>query len=71
MLELWTARSQLKGYGGSKGKNKNKNTMDAHNLDSTRPANNEPEMELGGFDMSDFKVDAVEVRESDWIKFGF
>ena len=44
---------------GQKGKGKNKNTSDAHNLDSTTPANNEPEVEVGGFEMSYFNVDAA------------
>ena len=40
------------------------------NLDSTKPANGKPEAEIGGFDMSYFNVDAVEVRESERIKIG-
>ena len=47
-----------------------KNTTDAHNLDSTKPANSEPEVEIGGFDMGYFNVDAMEVRECEWNKIG-
>ena len=50
MLELWTARTLLK----------SKNATDAHNLDSTKPANVEPEVEIGGFDMSFLDVDALQ-----------
>ena len=56
--------------GGSKGKHKAKNSTDAHYLDSTKQANVEPEVEIGGFDMSYLDADAVEVRESEWIKIG-
>ena len=52
MLELWKARTLLERLGGSKGKHKSKNATDAHNLDSTKPANVEQEVEIGGFDMS-------------------
>ena len=41
------------------------NATDAHNLDSAKPANSEPEVEICEFDMSYFNVDAVEVRESE------
>ena len=51
--------------GGSKGKHTTKNASDAHNLDSTKPANVEPEVEIGGFDISYLDADAVEVRESE------
>ena len=54
--------------GGSKGKHKSKNATDAHNLDSTKPANIEPEVEIGGFDMFCLAAHAVEVRGSEWIK---
>ena len=49
---------------------KNKNTMDAHILDSTKPIKSEQEVEIGGFDTSYCNVNAVEVRESEWIKIG-
>ena len=42
--------------GRSKGMNKNRNTTDAHNLDLTKPANSEPKVEVGGWDMSYFSV---------------
>ena len=64
--DCWRRKDQTK-KGGSKVKNKEKTITDAHNLDSTKPAHNEPEVEVGGFDMSYF---SVAVRESDWIKFG-
>ena len=35
-----------------------------------KPANDEPEVEVGGLGMSYFNVDALEVRESEWIKIG-
>ena len=55
---------------GSKGMHKSKNAMDAHNLDSTKPASVEPEVEIGGFDMSCLDVDALQHQESEWIKIG-
>ena len=56
--------------GGSKGKHKSKNATDAHNLDSTKPANFEPEVEIGGFDTSILDVDALQRQESERIKIG-
>ena len=56
--------------GGSKGKHKSKNVTDAHNLDSTKPANVELEVEIGGFDIGYLDVDTVEVQGSEWIKIG-
>ena len=56
--------------GGSKGKHRTKTATDAHNLDSTKPANAEPEGEIGGFDMIFLDVDALQQRESEWIKIG-
>ena len=56
--------------GGSKGKHKSKNATDALNVDSTKPANVEPEVEIGGFDMGYLDVDTVEVQEFKWIKIG-
>ena len=50
---------------GFKGRLKSKNTTDAHNLDSTTPANNVPEVEIGGIEMNQVNVYAVEVRESE------
>ena len=35
-----------------------------------KPANVEPEVEIGGFDKSFLDADAVEVRKSEWIKIG-
>ena len=59
--------------GGSKGKHKPKNA-DAHNLDSTKPANSEPEVEIDEFSMTYLNVDALQesemVRGSEWIKIG-
>ena len=51
-------------------KHRTKNATDSHNLDSTKPANAEPEVEIGGFDMSFLDVDALPQQESDWIKIG-
>ena len=60
--------------GGSKGNHKSKNAADAHNLDSTKPANVEPEVEIGEFEMGFLDVDALQesekVRGSEWIKIG-
>ena len=79
MLEVWKARSVLEGLSEQTGpdqqrrltrKGHDKNATDAHNFDSTQPANNEPEVEVGGFGMSHFNVDTVEVQESEWIKIG-
>ena len=49
---------------------KSKNAADAHNLDSTKPANVEPEFDIGGFDMSFLDVDALQQQTSGWIKIG-
>ena len=49
---------------------KTKNATDAPNLDSTKPANAEPEVEIGEFEMGFLDVDSVEVRELEWIKIG-
>ena len=80
MLELWKARTQLERLleqegpdqhrWFSKGKHKAKNATDAHNLDSAKPANSEPEVEIGGFDMNHLDADAVEVRQPEWMKIG-
>ena len=53
-----------------KGKHKSKNATDSHNLDSTKPANVEPEVEIGEFDVGYLDVDTVEVQRSEWIKIG-
>ena len=66
--DCWSKKDTNKG--GSKGKHKSKNATDAHNLDSTKPANAEPEVEIGGFDMSFLDVDALQQQESEWIKIG-
>ena len=68
MNDCWSKKDTNKS--GSKGKHKTKNATDAHNLDSTKPAYAEPEVEIGGLDMSYLDADAVEVRESEWIKIG-
>ena len=47
--DCWSKKNTNKDV--SKGKHKSKNAIDAHNLDSTKPANVEPEVEIGGFDM--------------------
>ena len=40
-------------------------------LDSTKPEeNNEPEVEIGGFQMCSLDADVDETRESEWIKIG-
>ena len=71
MLELWKARTLLERLlEGSKGKHKSKNATDAHNLDSTKPANVEPEVEIGEFGMGLLDVDALQQQESEWIKIG-
>ena len=57
--------------GGSDGKHKSKNATDAHNLDSTKPANVEPEVEIDGFDIGFLDVDALQQQQgSEWIKIG-
>ena len=66
--DCWSKMNTNKG--GSKGKHKSKNATDAHNLDSTNPANVEPEVEIGEFEMDYLDVDLVEVRGSEWIKIG-
>ena len=43
--DCWSKKNTNKG--GSKGKHISKNSTDAHNLDSTKPANVEPEVEIG------------------------
>ena len=65
--DCWSKKNTNKG--GSKGKHKSKNA-DAHNLDSTRPANVEPVVEVGEFEMDYLDVDTVEVQGSEWIKIG-
>ena len=47
--DCWSKKNTNKG--GSDGKHKSKNATDAHNLDSTKQANVEPEVEIGGFDI--------------------
>ena len=68
--DCWSKKNTNKG--GSKGKHKSKNA-DAHNLDS-KPSNIEPEVEIGGFDMSYLNVDALQesekMRGPEWIKIG-
>ena len=61
--DCWSKMNTNKG--GSKGKYKSKNATDAHNLDSTKPANGEPEVEIGGFDMSlnGSKKESTQVQE--------
>ena len=66
--DCWSKKNTNKG--GSKGEHKSKNATDAHNLDSTKPANVEPEVEIGGFDMSFLDVDALQHQASEWIKIG-
>ena len=56
--------------GGSKGKHKSKKATDAHNIDSTKPANVEPEVQTGEFEMGVLDVDALQQQESEWIKIG-
>ena len=56
--------------GGSKGKHKSKNAKDAHNLDSTKPANAEPEVEIGEIDMGFLDVVALQQQGSESIKIG-
>ena len=75
MLELWKARTLLERLLEQEEhqqrrferKAQSKNATDAHNLDSTKPANVEPEVEIGGFDMSFLDVDALQQQESEWI----
>ena len=64
--DCWSKKNTNKG--GSKGEHKSKNATDAHNLDSTKPANVEPEVEIGGFDMNFLDVDALQHQGSEWIK---
>ena len=78
MLELWKARALLERLLEQEGqqqrwfegKHKPKHATDAHNFDSTKSANVEPEVEIGGFNMCHFDANAVEVREFEWIKIG-
>ena len=55
---------------GPKGKHQPKSATDVHNLDSTKPSNVEPEVEIGGFNMCYLDAHAVEVQGSEWIKIG-
>ena len=64
--DCWSTKNTNKG--GSKGKHKSKNATDAHNLDSTKPTNGEPEVDIGEFEMGFLDVDAQ--QESEWIKNG-
>ena len=66
--DCWSKKNTNKG--GSKGKHKSKNATDAHNLDSTKSANVEPEVEIGEFDIRLLDVDALQQQESEWIKIG-
>ena len=66
--DCWSKKNTNKG--GSKGKHKSKNATDADNLDSTKPVNVEPEVEIGDFEMDYLDVDTVEVQGSEWIKIG-
>ena len=79
LMELWKSGhyskdcwSKKNTKGGSKGKHKPKNA-DAHNLDS-KPSIAEPEVEIDGFSMTYFNVDALpesaKMRGSEWIKIG-
>ena len=61
--DCWSKENTNKGC--SKGKHRTKSAADAHNLDSTKPANAEPEVEIGGFDMSFLDVDALQQQESE------
>ena len=66
MLELWEARSLLEGLLEQEGPDQQrwkngKEQNQEHNIDSTKPANSDLEVEIGGFDMSYFNVDAEEV----------
>ena len=64
--DCWTKKNTNKG--GSKEKHEAKNATDAHNLDSSKPADVEAEVEVGGCGMNSLDADAVDVRESEWIK---
>ena len=66
--DCWSEKNTNKG--GSKGKHKSKNATDAHNLDSTKPANFEPEVEIGEFETGFLDVDSLQQQESEWIKIG-
>ena len=61
--DCWSKKNTNKG--GSKGKHKSKNATDAHNLHSTKPANVEPGVEIGEFEMSFLAVDALQQQESE------
>ena len=41
---------------------KDQTNKGAHNLDSIKPVNKDPEVEIGGFDMGYFNVDAVSAK---------
>ena len=65
--DCWSKKNTNKGV--SEGKHKPKNA-DAHNLDSSKSSNVEPEVEIGGVNMCYLDAHAVEVRESERIKIG-
>ena len=52
MLELWEKRGHRSKDCWSK---KDQTNKGAHNLDSIKPVNKEPEVEIGGFDMGLFQ----------------
>ena len=66
--DCWSKKNTNKG--GSRGKHNSKNATDVYNLDSTKPSNVEPEVEIGGFNTSFLDVDALQQQESEWIKIG-
>ena len=57
--DCWSKKNTNKG--GSKGKHKSKSATDAHGLDWTKPANVEPKVEIGDFEMGYLNAGAVEV----------
>ena len=59
MKDCWSKKDTNKG--GLKGKRTAKNATDAHNLDSTKPANVEPEVEVCEFEMGYLDADAVDL----------
>ena len=61
--DCWSKKNTNKG--GSKEKHNSKNAADAHNLDSTKPANVGPEVEIGEFEIDYLGVDIIEVQGSE------
>ena len=69
----WTpvhsAKARANKAKASTARSKKKKATDAHNLDSTKPANTQPDVEIGGLRMSYYNLDASSARvcmDQDW-----